>query len=163
MYPARTSSGIRTPRSAGAAVTTPPEITLTDPFSTGTYSYVEPAFHPIDNWLYGNEGMAHNYFFTFTIQATFVYEACTDQFLSFEGEDDFWVYVDGQLAVDRGGIRPGVEQFVHLDRLSNLVDGNTYEIVMFYAQRQTASSRFILKTNIDMLSSTQVMTSSPAD
>ena len=116
----------------------------------GMFEYITDSFYPIDNKLYGNEGAAHNYHFTFEVPATFVYEACTDQMFMFQGDDDAWLYVDGKLVMDLGGMLAGVPQVVEMDRLG-LTDGETYDIRFFYAQRQTTSARFAMRTNIDLI------------
>ncbi|MCP3978412.1 MAG: fibro-slime domain-containing protein [bacterium] len=129
---------------------------------TGVYEYLTDAFHPIDDRLWGNEGAAHNYLFTFTFKATFVYNACSDQFFEFEGADDAWFFVNNELAMDLGGVIPGTPQYVPIDRLT-LIDGETYEAVFFYAQRQDHTSVFRLRTNIELTTVTPVPTTAAYD
>jgi fibro-slime domain-containing protein len=130
----------------GANLSTLHSITLTYDDEFG-YGYLDEHFYPIDHQLFGNEGQLHNTLFTFALEATFVYQACAGQFIGFEGSDDLWVFVDGGLAMDAGGVLPGTEQFIELDRLG-LVDGQIYPISLFFAQRQTVRSEFQIKTNI---------------
>ncbi len=113
----------------------------------GVYSYLDDAFYPIDDRLMGNEGDAHNNHFTYTIAGTFDYSECAGQFVEFEGGDGAWIYIDGRLALDLGGMRPLSEQFIDLDRLG-LEDGQTYDLRLFYAQRQAGRSVFRLRTNL---------------
>ena len=40
---------------------------------SGIYAYSSNSFFPIDDLLYGNEGNAHNYHFTYTLATTFGY------------------------------------------------------------------------------------------
>jgi len=116
----------------------------------GMYEYITDAFYPIDGKLYGNEGSAHNHYFTFEIPATFVYNACTNQMFVFQGDDDAWLFVDGMLVMDLGGMLAGVPQVVEMDRLG-LTDGETYDMRFFYARRQATSARFAMRTNIDLI------------
>jgi len=113
----------------------------------GVYVYSTENFHPIDGLLLGNQGDNHNYYFTYGITATFTYKACGGQFFEFAGADDVWVFIDGQLVMDRGGVRPGTSQYVDLDRLG-LVDGRTYQLCFYYAQRQAEQADFTIRTNI---------------
>ncbi len=131
-------------------------ITLVDN-RDGGWGYIEESFYPIDDQLFGNEGHLHNTLFTFELEASFVYDACADQMVGFEGSDDFWLFVDDQLVMDLGGVEPGTPQWIHMDRLG-LVPGQLYTMNLFFAQRQTLKSAFRLKTNIPLLGDTQVAT-----
>jgi fibro-slime domain-containing protein len=117
---------------------------------SGVYEYLDDAFHPIDGQLFGNESQAHNFYFTYAIEVDFVHHACDDRFFEFEGADDAWLFVDDDLALDIGGVIPGIEQRIDMDRLS-LTDGETYTLRFFYAQRQASVSQFRMRTNLDLV------------
>ncbi len=118
----------------------------------GVYEYLDDAFYPIDGGLNGNEGDPHNYSFTYAIEAKFTSDSCTGQFVEFTGADDLWIFIDGDLAMDLGGIQPITVQYLDLERIG-LVDGTEYELRIFFAQRSAASSRFRLRTNLVLESS----------
>jgi fibro-slime domain-containing protein len=127
----------------------------------GVYEFLDDAFYPADGRLFGDEAELHNYNFTYQIDADFTYEGCAGQFVEFMGADDMWLFVDGSLVMDVGGVQPMVSQYVELDRLG-LTDGDTYRISLFFAQRNTSVSRFRLRTNVVLTSATAPLDMSAA-
>ncbi len=117
--------------------------------SDGVYTFQDSTFFPLDNDLLGNVGRAHNYHFTFELQTEFTYRAGTGQVFTFTGDDDVWVFVDGKMVIDIGGVHSAVSQTVDLDRLG-LTDGEKYPLSFFFAERHTVASNFRIDTNLEL-------------
>jgi len=90
----------------------------------------------------------HNFSFTSEVQYWFRYEQGTNARLDFSGDDDVWVFVNGRLAVDLGGIHVPMDGTVTINAQSaakfGLTLGNVYKIVVFQAERKRFGSSFRL-------------------
>ncbi len=138
-------------------VSAPLSLTLTRQ-SNGAYAFdsnTDPAcvalggFFPIEHQLFGNPGGSpdRNFHFTYELHTTFTYDADGAQNFSFRGDDDVWVFINGQLVIDIGGVHGAIEQLVELDRLG-LVDGQEYTLDFFFAERHRTQSNFKITTNL---------------
>jgi fibro-slime domain-containing protein len=108
-------------------------------------------FFPIDGDLYGNpSGQSHNFGFTYELSTNFVYKSGSGQVFTFTGDDDVWVFIDGKLVVDIGGVHSAVSQTIDLDRLNWLVDGHKYSFKLFFAERHTTQSNVRIDTNLNL-------------
>ncbi len=109
-------------------------------------------FFPIDGLLFGNyENSGHNYHFTTEVAVDFTYKQDDEQVFTFTGDDDVWVFVNGKLVLDLGGRHSRREQVLFLNRLGWLVDGKTYEMKIFHAERKTTQSNFRIETNFELI------------
>lgn len=109
-------------------------------------------FFPIDDALYGNtDGRTHNFHFTFEYHGQFVFDAADGQFFKFVGDDDIFVYINGKLVIDLGGIHAAHDQYVDVSRLG-LVDDEVYQLDFFYAERHTTQANFMVTTNLPLIS-----------
>lgn len=83
----------------------------------------------------------HNFHFTSEVRTVFRYKG--GEVLDFRGDDDVFVFVNGDKAVDLGGIHNPESGSVNLDD-RGLTLGNIYEIVVFHAERNPVGSNYRL-------------------
>lgn len=109
-------------------------------------------FFPIDNKLLNDMDSTynHNYFFTFELDTEFVVEKGTGQVFTFFGDDDVWVYINGRLVIDLGGVHSAVKQSIAIDRLDWLEDGERAELKLFFAERHLTESNMRIETNLKL-------------
>jgi fibro-slime domain-containing protein len=89
-------------------------------------------------------GMERNFYFTTEARYLFRYDAAAPPTLSFYGDDDVWVFVNGQLALDLGAPHERLEGSVRVSQDFGLEDGKIYEIVVFHADRHPRESNYQL-------------------
>jgi fibro-slime domain-containing protein len=152
------------------------ELLLTDPMGVNVYAFSSSSFFPLDDpelapfaWpsepTYGEVlhvpnvgGAARNFGFTTEVHYFFVYQG--DEVLSFSGDDDLWVFVDGFLCLDVGGLHPSKDGVMSFDSdpmtqdpsatqrdivaacKARLTPGDVYEVAIFHAERHTNASNF---------------------
>jgi fibro-slime domain-containing protein len=139
---------------------------------TGYHAFRNNAFFPIDDGApfqkdkdggpdpFGHlqtgekEGVdltRHNYGFTLEFHTQFVYKQGGGQFITFQGDDDLWAFVNGKRVIDLGGIHVAEKDSINLDALQGslgLEDKSEYPIDFFFAERAVASSKLAIVTNI---------------
>jgi fibro-slime domain-containing protein len=138
----------------------------------GVYQFQQTNFFPLDNapTAYNANGRTpgveftsgtplspgkqwktdHNFSFTMEMVSEFTMQ--DGLMFSFTGDDDVWVFINGRLAVDVGGIHSAVKDSINLNdkrgALGGLIDGSKYKLHMFYAERHTTESNIKITTNI---------------
>ncbi len=129
------------------------EIQLVDD-GTGKFVFDSNLFFPLDGMGFGHdipEHTDHNYLFTSELRLNFIYQP--GQTFTFRGDDDLWVFINGLLAIDVGGIHSPVEGSVNIELFSamnglNMVPGQKYTMHIFHAERNPTQSNFRIETTI---------------
>lgn len=134
----------------GVNITVPVTLQFTKP-SPGKFVYENNDFFPVDNQGFGNyPGYNHNFHFTTEIHSSFTYKG--GEVFSFSGDDDVWVFVNKQLAVDLGGLHGPLSATIDFDARAaelGIVPGKTYPLDVFHAERHTVQSNFRIETTIE--------------
>jgi fibro-slime domain-containing protein len=127
------------------------ELGETSPGS-GVYQYSSNAFFPLEpNEGFGATppGQGRNFLFTTEIHLLFSYQL--GQVFSFRGDDDLWIFINGKLALDLGGMHGEREASIDFDAQAaelGIVPAGSYSMDVFHAERHTSASNFSMQTNI---------------
>jgi fibro-slime domain-containing protein len=138
----------------GINITFEKSIPLTaDPTRPGVWVFDSNAFYPLGNdegW--GNQYLDHNQDFTTEIHVRFPYMG--GERFTFRGDDDLFLFVNGRLALDLGGVHDALPGTVDMDARAGelgLTIGQTYQMDIFHAERHCCQSNFHLETTLSCI------------
>jgi fibro-slime domain-containing protein len=126
------------------------------------YTFGGPNFFPLD----GNEFSAgdlsangHNFHFTAMTSFPFEVTASGEERWEFRGDDDVWVFINGELVLDIGGLHTAIDGYFVINNdgtVTATVDGKTKttdlglkkgdiaQLSFFYAERSTTEANCLI-------------------
>jgi fibro-slime domain-containing protein len=136
--------------------------------ATGVYQYGGSNVFPLDNIAAAQEFSAgdynantrHNFHFTMKTEAPFTVKADGTEEFQFEGDDDVWVFLNGKLVLDIGGVHSAIKASFKINGENNItatVDGKSRTLTniplrkgehavisFFYAERSTTAANCLI-------------------
>ena len=109
-----------------------------------------------------DDGTAHNSYFGMQYSIEFQYDKDYTGPLDymFFGDDDMWVFLDGTLIADIGGVHSSVGEYVNLwDWLTPAEAGKTHTLSVFYTERGASGSTCYMQFTLPSVKSISPMAS----
>lgn len=125
------------------------EVTLELTQEEGYQVFGTTTFFPLDALGYGDEGLGRNFGFTTELHAYFLYDG--EGSFQLAGDDDLWLFINGQLVIDLGGVHGWQSSTINVADVAESVGlehGKVYTLDIFHAERHSTESKFYAKTNL---------------
>ncbi len=111
---------------------------------------------PVDNGLYGQ-----NFHYALHSGGRFVYHKADNLVFIFTGDDDVYLYLNDQLALDLGGAHKAYSDYVFVNDVAEelgLEENGVYNFDFYYMERHTYESELKVMTNINVMKADAILT-----
>lgn len=116
-------------------------------------------FFPLDSLLddtnveklLGEDDKKHNYHFGMNVDGDFIYKKGSNQFFNFSGDDDVYVFINGERVIDLGGAHKEANAELDIEEYASqhgIKNGEKCHFQMFYLERHTTASNCKIQTNL---------------
>ncbi len=122
----------------------------------GTYAYTVNQYGTPYSMPKSDDGHRHNHYFGMQYAVNFT---LTEDYVGpleyyFFGDDDMWVFLDGRLVCDIGGVHSSVGEYVNLwDYIGMGTDAGTHTLSFFYTERGASGSSCYMRFTLPSVSS----------
>lgn len=124
-------------------------VTLGDKTQSYEYSFDSSSFYPVSGLGFLGDQTDMEAYFTMSLAGAFVYHG--GETFSISGNDDIWVFVNGKLVFDMGGLHYPMGGDINIDSVAKklkIKKGDNCRLDIFYANRQSMTSSLSIKTTL---------------